>query len=123
MKVGNEIPINKTAALVMSRGESFEFKVHESNICSPYPLPTVPIHHNEIDLTGLRIGRLMVIGKSEKAGLWVCRCVCGNYALKRTKPIKIGTASACDQCWLMAAAKRNEYFQRTGIHRHAKDFL
>lgn len=51
------------------------------------------------DLTGLRFGRLSVIGKSEKrAGgqvCWLCKCDCGNLVLVRTGNLQSGNTNGC----------------------------
>lgn len=59
---------------------------------------------NAIDLTGQRFGRLTVIerygtgqGKSKYA-TWLCKCDCGNLAVRTSKNLKIHYNSGCDSC-------------------------
>lgn len=52
-----------------------------------------------VDLTGLRFGRLYVVGRSDrKSGqnrLWECVCDCGNTAYVRANGLKRGTTQSC----------------------------
>lgn len=52
------------------------------------------------DLTGMRFGKLTVLGRSEnKAGdgnpLWRCRCDCGNMTDVRQSNLQSGTTTSC----------------------------
>jgi len=86
------LPINKTAALVVSKGTHFDpqIKPHchdEREIC-----PTLRIKwptQNKFDLIGLKSGWLTVVGLSEeKNDRWVCRCVCGKYVFRTAKSLR-----------------------------------
>jgi hypothetical protein len=136
MKPGHETPVNATAARVVAKGEGFDFKQDSNVICSPLPLPIEPVpyvlRNNPlfVDFTGVKIGRLTVIGvSSEKAGKhvrWVCKCICGNYCYRRTKTLKVPTdqlIQACQQCQLLARHKAEELNRRTGQSAQKKDFL
>lgn len=128
MKVGHEIPANATAARVVARGESFEYRAHEGCTDSPLPLQTMPLPVDAVpqlpDLTGLRVGRLRVIGFSaNRNARWVCRCDCGMYTLRKTSALRRGTAAPCDQCYLLAASKARSHNARTGESKHGGDFL
>ena len=52
-----------------------------------------------IDLTGRKIGRLLVVERAcnDKWGgaYWVCRCNCGNYVVVRGSRLANGTTSSC----------------------------
>lgn len=57
-----------------------------------------------VDLTGKRYGRLLVLkregtgtGKSKYA-TWLCKCDCGNLAVRTSKNLQIGYNSGCDKC-------------------------
>lgn len=58
------------------------------------------------DLTGLQIGRLTVIGRSDKYGsrgkrkvqLWECRCDCGAITYKATDTLTNPDVSMCQDC-------------------------
>jgi len=125
MKPGHERPVDATAARVLARGESFEYRQLVSEVCSALPLPTRPVPAEVEDMTGIKFGRLLVVGLHEGTKKrWVCRCACGNYVMRRIAAIK-GAApdSACPQCYLMAVSKRHEFIRRTGQQRHTREFL
>lgn len=128
MKIGHEVPVNTTAGLVISSGESHDYVQSLGSPDYPLPLPVarapLPECPNFVDLTGRRVGRLAVIGLSaDKRGRWVCRCACGMYTLRTAKALKNGIAAPCTQCYKLAMAKKSDYFRRTGIHREVEDFL
>lgn len=67
------------------------------------PAPLAPRPHNVQDLTGRPFGRMTVIGyHKSKAGLgalWLVRCVCGYYELRRSKAIvNSGAEQSCSEC-------------------------
>lgn len=58
------------------------------------------------DLTGQRIGRLTVLGRSDRYGsrgkrktqLWECRCDCGAIVYKATDTLTNGDLNMCNDC-------------------------
>ena len=59
------------------------------------------------DLTGKRFGRLTVIEKhgytngKRKLPTWLCKCDCGNTAIRTGKTLKDSKNSGCDDCrWI-----------------------
>lgn len=119
-------PINKTAALVVSRGIGYEpnCKIQVPEYVGP-PLMVKKSDHPRasgfIDLTGMRKGRLTVIGLMlEMKGRWVVRCVCGTYTTRSAKSIKSVDSNpraqydACRECMHRAYRKREEIYRRTG---------
>ena len=58
------------------------------------------------DLTGRHIGRLTVLGRSDKYAtrgkrrvrLWECRCDCGNITYKATDTLTAGAENSCASC-------------------------
>ena len=132
MKAGHELPINATAARVMARGESFYCRPCETTVDSSLPIETRPIpadyrmNPDFVDFTGKQIGRVKVMGlAAAKSGRWVCKCRCGSYVLRRASALRGERAgsSPCDQCYLLAVSKRNEFQRRTGIERFTEEFL
>jgi len=125
VKVGHEIPVNASAARVMARGEHFEFKPLETEVCSATPLATREVPADCEDLAGRKFGRLRVIGLSADVNRrWVCRCICGNYVLRSSKAIKQGAQdAACHQCYLLAVTRRKDFMRRTGKHRDTQEFM
>lgn len=130
MKIGHEKPVDAVAGRVVSSGESFEYRTNDSTTDSATPLPIKPPtgamvgSSGFVDLTGVRFGRLIVIGISAtKKARWVCRCACGNYTLRTSGAIKAGADDAsCSQCYLLAVAKREDVERRTGKRVEIKSF-
>ena len=66
------------------------------------------------DLTGQRIGRLTVLGRSERLGsrgkrtvpLWECRCDCGAIVYKATDTLTNPALSMCADCAAKYAAEK-----------------
>ncbi|MGO7044368.1 hypothetical protein ACCT07_02855 [Rhizobium johnstonii] len=110
-------PSDKVAGRVASRGEHFEWTPNQATkIHSADPLAVRRPTENElsrpdyVDLTGSRLGRLMVMGvAAEITGngqKWVVRCVCGSYETRKARYIKACVAGnnpgssepMCDAC-------------------------
>lgn len=127
MKYGHEIPIDATAGRVVARGEHFEYKATCKIYDSPYPMPTwVPEQNTFRDISGMKVGRLSVIGYSaEFSGKWVCRCACGMYCLRKAKALTSTTHPVlpCYQCYRLAVRKKSEYFKKTGKDCEISSFL
>ncbi|WP_207285199.1 hypothetical protein [Pseudomonas sp. FW300-N2A2] len=131
MKVGHEIPANATASRVMAKGIHFEYKANESSSDSDLPLATREIDEaltanpSFVNLTGMVVGRLKVVGLSTKNRRWVCRCSCGRYVLRKALALTSGTTAGapCDQCYLLALAKKHDLLRRTGKIRNTEDFI
>jgi hypothetical protein len=131
MKAGHEIPVNSTAGRVMARGTHFEYKANENSSDSDLPLPTreideaVASNPSFVNLSGMVIGRLKVVGLSTKKRRWVCRCSCGRYVLRKALALTSGSAASapCDQCYLLALAKKHDLLRRTGKIRNTEEFI
>jgi hypothetical protein len=115
----------------MARGIHFEYKANENSADSDLPLPLREIddcikeNPSFTDLTGMVVGRLKVVGLSVKNRRWVCRCSCGRYVLRKALALTTGTAGGapCDQCYLLALAKKHDLQRRTGKIRNTEEFL
>ena len=88
-------PVNATASRVVSRGFQYEPKINPKNSDSALPLKMRAVTEamllgakDMVDLTGVRWGRLTVLGLSVKSQRWVCRCDCGSYTLRQAAGIK-----------------------------------
>ena len=90
------IPGDKVAGRVSARGEHFDWKPQPGKIHSSEPIPVRPPNEHERslpffrDLTGARIGRLLVQGiatnfTSTNGQNWAVRCVCGSYETRKAK--------------------------------------
>lgn len=93
------MPSDKVAGRVASKGEHFEWSPPERQIHSSEPLalrspsPAERSVFSFVDLTGLKAGRLKVLGIAADPYLssgqrWVVRCVCGAYEVRRAKYLK-----------------------------------
>jgi hypothetical protein len=92
------MPFDKTASMVTSRGEHFEWAPPQNVIHSETPIRLRPATPREVldpgyvDLTGTKVGRLSVMGIAAFSGQekrrWVVRCQCGDYEIRRAKFIK-----------------------------------
>ena len=97
-------PANKTAAIVtQARGESWgDSEVFDQvHADTPLEIKARPIEAK--DLSGLRFGRLVVLGyygSGARGSLWVVRCVCGAYETRAGRTIVRHFHSNCseDRC-------------------------
>ena len=127
---GHEKPVNKTAAIVTSKG--FEYvsskliRIKESK--NPIKLKKIPdsyfLSDSFNDLTGRRRGRLTVLGLSAVGKGWVVRCDCGVYTIRKAKAIlnENNEQDRCEECRHLAHLKRNEYRLRTGKCKDINEF-
>ena len=119
MKPSNSIPINKTAARVISKGVNYvpPLKKVETIYFSKTPSPTTPfVGKPEHDLTGKKVGDLTVIGwikspNPNKNGKWLVRCACGWYEHRTGKSLKRSVFDHCRDC------RKREYIRRA-YQRH-----
>lgn len=126
MRAGHEQPVDRVAARVIKRGDDHHY-VHSLGCPdTPLPIPTkaAPRDPRHVDLTGLRVGRLTVVGVSAvRNKRWVCRCACGMYTHRTSAALKKGIAAPCTQCYKLAMARRSEHYRRTGKELEVADFL
>jgi len=125
------LPGDKVAGRVSARGEHFDWKPQPGKIHSSEPIPVRPPNEHERslpffrDLTGARIGRLLVQGiatnfTSTNGQNWAVRCVCGSYETRKAKYIKACLAGnnpgqeepMCDWC-----AKTRKLQKGIGVKR------
>jgi hypothetical protein len=90
-------PINKTASIVLGKGEYYEPQILMGQYHSDKPLPTKYFTGKpQDDLTGKKIGRLTAIGflgkkgsdNNKKDGIWLVKCDCGCYETRKSKSLK-----------------------------------
>lgn len=122
----HEIPINKTAALVMSRGFQYspdkKISCFHSDTCPQLEDIRAPEFANNKsfnDLSGIKLGELKVIGKAAGRKGWVVRCNCGMYEIRRAKAIqnKENWGDRCCLCLHLAYLKRKGDFNAYGENR------
>jgi hypothetical protein len=126
----NSTPINKTAALVIGKGFHYEPNKKVQTIESNNTLPTRPLNSSELhskdftDCTGLRAGRLTVVGVYLLGSGWVCKCDCGVQCVRRQRSIlnKNNTQDRCEECRHLAFLKKDEKYRRTGKNVDINDY-
>lgn len=100
---GHEVPINKTAAIVTSKGYSYETKTINSQcLFSENGLKTKTVTKGCLDFTGTKFGRFTVIGLSADSNKskWVVRCSCGCFEVRKTKCVrKLLPDQMCIKCY------------------------
>lgn len=117
MKISHHTPVNRLAAKVIRKGIEYTPDKKIVQVHSDVPLPTISPSYNEIDLSGKRFGRFVVIGKfkpkeGNKNGKarWVVRCACGRYETRSSKAINNphNSADCCDECRQLEFLKRRD---------------
>lgn len=104
--------IDKTSALVTSKGPDYQLTKFKPacpwDTATPHPITECP--DNIKDLTGEKLGRMIVLGyhSTRTSGRkntiqhtrWVVRCACGMYSLRTNKSIerKSDSDHCCDRC-------------------------
>lgn len=129
------VPLNGTAGAVTSRGTHYDPKIKvpvrrhsDVPVHSDAPARCIPVPVQCADLTGRKFGRFTVIGylgrlnpTNEKKGLWLVRCICGNYEQRKAAGIKnpANDKDACMKCRHWRGVKRQ--YERLGS-RPIEDF-
>ena len=79
----------------------------------------------QLDLTGVRFGRLVVVGVGEphispsrKQVTWVCRCDCGNIVTVQRGSLRAGNTASCGCLYTDAGAKR-----RTSRYENRSEYV
>ena len=109
--------INKQAAMVFAKGTNY---INGVNVTcahweAPPPMREIPV--NAPKLVGVKFGRFKVIGLHETiTGLWVVRCSCGDYEMRKTKSIRNPNnfGDRCTKCRNMAFERKAYEFKTTG---------
>jgi len=117
--IPNRTPIDKTAALVTSKGIRYKSPKNIQTAHSEIQPGTVEWTPKRLDAdqTGVRVGRLTVIGISVSTlGRWVMRCSCGMYTLRKAKTIKnkANKYDCCETCRELLYLKRKHHYKLTG---------
>lgn len=110
-------PVDRAAARVISKGVQYQ-PAARMDCDSDLPLPIIKLtvkNTNFVDLTGQRVGRLLVLGISAASlgSRWVCRCDCGHYTIRTARAIKSAenAQDRCSHCKHLAFLKRSEHWR------------
>lgn len=122
-------PIDSTAARVVSKGTSHEFKSKPFSVnLWDTPPPIVRLPHGWKNYAGQRHGNLVLIGlydaSTHKLGAnWLARCDCGMFTTRRIlkwreSERKGKKGDKCQKCIIQADRirkyDREKHFERTG---------
>lgn len=101
-RVANSNPVDITARLVASEGihydptpQSMTLQNHWFNECPP--LKIFDKEGGWTNLIGMKTGNLTCVGYFGK-GLWIMRCACGRFKLKRARDIRLPRPRTHDSC-------------------------
>lgn len=107
-------PLDRQASVVRDgSGDQWENQ-HMSTQAQHWKAPPLPTHrrpHNTPDYTGAKIGRMTIVsfhgysGKSNPVAVWLARCACGDYEVRRADTIKrnANPDACCMPCQRAAA--------------------
>ncbi len=116
-KVITGVPINSTARDVAENRGSVRFEYRNTDN-RPHWDTCPAIKKLPPDLTGKKFGGgMLVMGLwAEGNGLWVCRCRCGHFEVRRAAAIcnPCNYEDSCYQCYELRRAKRRSTFRQTG---------
>lgn len=90
----NNTPVNKTAALVMSKGTHYLYENKGVNVENENYIEFSEPDHQKLscpefyDFTGFKKGRLLVLGLYNKPKRWVCKCSCGTYTVRTVSALR-----------------------------------
>lgn len=113
-------PINKTASLVVGKGTEYVgSKRFNQEIWTAGPPPVIEPSHGE-DLRGTSRGRMTVFGYFNRFML-VCRCVCGNYELRRADRWRDGLRKARPDSGCQYYIETEYLRNKDHFRRHGKD--
>lgn len=132
-EIARRRPVDATAARVTQPGPRGLEIGKRGELCSPTPFPMRPVPTQTPDLTGRRCGQLTVVGLAVQQGgsgtsgvrsRWVCRCVCGYYAMRKARAITNPDNQVherCERCRQVANLQRETERRRLGLNRDPKE--
>lgn len=126
-------PLNKDAAVARDgKGTHWtpEMKLSRGKVRHFAPIPTKPLKmmYMATNLTGLRVGKLTVVGLADfpernkkRPAAWVVRCVCGYYETRTAKALRnpafVATNHECDECRYLTELKAGRVKRPTVAER------
>ncbi len=117
-KILTSVPINKTAAVVLSKGEHFTPNKRIANLDSELPIPVKKIPKEAQNILGHKNGRLTVIGFAKDFnGRWVVRCDCGRYTVRSKKALMnpANVDDCCEHCRHLKFLQREQKRKANGL--------
>ena len=114
--IATDRPVNRTAGIVLQKGEHFDEPEYTNLFKAPLPLKKYPGNN---DLTGQRFFRFQVIGyvghnNGDRSSKWLLKCDCGNYTVRCRRAIKkINKVNGkCSRCTYLDYIKSEKYRER-----------
>lgn len=89
-RIGASVPVNRSAALVTSKGVHYEPDFSPPAQFWDIAPPTIKVPWNATSIVGLKSGRLVVIGYLGRTGTgarWLVHCACGKFEGRRTRTL------------------------------------
>lgn len=114
---------NGTAARVLRPGVAYQPSKTITTADQPTQFrtkgitPQMLLSPSFTDLTGRRVGRLLVYGLADgKEGRWACRCDCGTHTLRTRKALvnPSNDKDRCEHCRHLAFLRREDHWRQTG---------
>lgn len=109
--------VNRTAKNVLSHGVSYHTRINPQIFHSEKPnFKTVDFTGPcKLNLTGKKIGRLIIVGyvgksrgKSNRPGRWLVKCLCGKYEIRTTTSLNSEhDDKMCAECLYTEKIRRN----------------
>lgn len=130
-RILTSVPIDKTAARQLSKGEHWEPDVKITQRHWDTPPKLRKKYKGSHSLIGVRSGRLTVVGyfgrkqspngktKGAQSQLWLVKCDCGDFETRTGKALKKKKSGQdrCENCQYFERMKRREYFLANGINK------
>ena len=117
MNATHATPINKQAAISIQSGVEYVCPRKKMSKESPVPFRIKTTPDRAQELTGVRFGRLTVLGFAMFfKGMWCVRCDCGTYALRKSRAVTNpkNKNDRCEECRHLAQIQNSDHFRRTG---------
>lgn len=112
--IATDRPANRTAGMVLQKGEHFE----EPNYTNLFKAPLLLIKYKgKRNLSGKRFFQFTVIGylgMNNRSGRWLLKCDCGSYTVRSERAIKkiVEKNGKCSRCSYLDYIKSETYRER-----------
>ncbi len=113
--IATDRPANRTAAIVLRKGQHFEEPEYTNLFDAPLPLKRYP---GDKDMSGMRFFRFKIVGyvgyNSRGGSKWLMLCDCGKYTVRSRRAIKRMTEhnGKCSRCSYLEYIKSDKYRER-----------
>lgn len=131
-RIISSTPLNTDAAKARDGGgfswsPEVSFAPGKVHTHAPPKMRPVPLNRTCPNLTGLKVGKLTVVGLAAKTtsdgAAWVVRCVCGYYETRKARTLRrpdYATEAMCDECRYMRELRAGRVERPTVAERIAR---